>query len=82
MIDSSAFREAPFVVALFVQLLAFMGLYIPYFYIQVFAEQKKVLSADRSWLYQYLIVFMNVGSFFGRLVSGLTAYIYVSADSA
>jgi len=69
IIDRSAFHEPATVISWAAMLFATLGLYIPYFYIQVFAENKEVMPASSDYLYTYLIVFLNVGSFFGRLVS-------------
>lgn len=74
IIDRSALHEPAFLLSTVAMLFVFAGLYIPYFYIQVFAEKKRVMDASNTYLNQYLIVFLNVGSFFGRLVSTCPAH--------
>lgn len=44
----------------------FIGLYIPFFYIEVYAAEKRIPGTG---LEDYLIILLNAGSFFGRLVS-------------
>ncbi|KAK5699290.1 hypothetical protein LTR17_023383 [Elasticomyces elasticus] len=68
-IDRSAFQEPATVITYASMLLVFVGLYIPYFYIQVFAEQE----IGENNINQYLIVILNAGSFFGRLFPSLLA---------
>lgn len=53
-------------------LLIFLGLYIPYFYIEIFSIRKGIMNSEDTYLNKYLIIFLNVGSFFGRLVSVLS----------
>ncbi|KAK5686794.1 hypothetical protein LTR17_026841 [Elasticomyces elasticus] len=69
LIDRSAFQEPATVFTYASMLLVFMGLYIPYFYIQIFAEQK----IGENNINQYLIVILNAGSFFGRLFPSILA---------
>ncbi|KAK5675661.1 hypothetical protein LTS10_011761 [Elasticomyces elasticus] len=68
-IDRSAFQEPATVITYASMLLVFMGLYIPYFYNQVCAEQE----IGENNISQYLIVVLNTGSFFGRLFPSLLA---------
>ena len=72
MFDRSALHEPATVLSWAAMLLVFAGLYIPYFYIEVFSVQKGAIRAGDAYLNSYLIVFMNVGSFFGRLVCSWT----------
>lgn len=67
-LDPVALREPSFVLCMSSMLIAFIGLYIPYFYIEVFALRRNVLNSDQKYLTKYLIVIMNVGSLVGRLV--------------
>lgn len=64
-IDKSALRELPFVLTLPAMFLVFAGLYVPYFYIEVFSVRTNAVRPD---LNGYLIVFMNAGSLLGRVV--------------
>ena len=70
-VDLAAFREAPFIFMLCSMFFLFTGLYIPYFYIEVFSIQTQTLARSDRYLDKYLIVFLNVGSAIGRLVSSL-----------
>ncbi len=67
-IDPSALREPAFCLALASMFVVFMGLYVPYFYIEVFAVRESILEVGHKYLVKYLIVIMNVGSLVGRLV--------------
>ena len=55
----------------------FVGLYVLYFYIEVFSVRRQIFSVAGQNLPKYLIVIMNVGSLFGRLVR-----LYPSKPSA
>ena len=69
IIDTAALREPAFILVWWSMLLIFAGLYIPYFYIEVFSVRANVFIPEEVYLNKYLIVFMNTGSLFGRLVS-------------
>ncbi|TKA69549.1 hypothetical protein B0A55_06559 [Friedmanniomyces simplex] len=73
LVDPEAFEEPATVFTYASMLLVMMGLYVPYFYIEVFAVQKHTMSQGKEYLYNYLIVFLNVGSFFGRLFPNILA---------
>lgn len=45
----------------------FLGVYIPFFYVQLYAQQRKTVSGE---LVFYLPPLLNAGSLFGRIVSG------------
>lgn len=66
--DSSAVHELDFVLMLCSMFFVFAGLYIPFFYIKAFAKSGMISGGSDSHAKKYLIVFMNTGSFFGRLV--------------
>ena len=68
LIDKSALRELPFVLTLAAMFPVFAGLYIPYFYIEVFSVRTNVMRPESGYLNKYLIIFMNAGSLLGRLV--------------
>lgn len=70
-LDQSAWMETPFVYFGCAMFLGFLGLYIPFFYIQLQSIQQEGLNKD---LVFYLLPLLNGGSFFGRLVCG-HAYI-------
>lgn len=67
LIDLSGWREASFSLFSIAEFFGFMGLYIPFFYIQTYALEKT--NIDKN-LAIYLPVLLNAGSFFGRIVSG------------
>lgn len=48
----------------------FMGLYIPFFYIEIYALEKTDIDRDLAF---YLLTLLNTGSFFGRIVSKLSS---------
>lgn len=64
LIDKEALSEVRFVLNLCVVLLSFLGLYIPFFY----SVSTNVLDPKHEYLNNYLVIFLNVGSIFGRLV--------------
>lgn len=68
IIDASALREPAFLLVLASMLIIFAGMYVPYFYIVVFSVRAKILVGGDAYLNKYLIVFLNTGSFVGRLV--------------
>ena len=44
---------------------AFLGLYVPYFYVQLYAQEQGIITGDLNF---YLLALMNTGGFFGRVV--------------
>lgn len=64
--DLGALREIPFMAWLFSCFFAFLGLYVPIFYLQLYAVQQGIISRELS---PYLLALLNAGSFFGRIVS-------------
>ncbi|SAM83860.1 related to MCH4-monocarboxylate transporter [Ustilago bromivora] len=71
LIDLSALTEPPMLVFSFAALLAFMGLYIPYYYIAIYSQHK--VPNMPPWLLPYLVPLLNLGSVFGRLIPNLLA---------
>ena len=71
LVDTSAFTKPTFLLLSVVMVLAFVGQYIPYYYLEVYSIQKNVLAGSSAYLNKSLIVFLNCGSFVGRLVSHL-----------
>ncbi|PQE02909.1 MFS monocarboxylate transporter protein [Rutstroemia sp. NJR-2017a BVV2] len=70
LVDMSAFKSGPFILFSIGLFLAFMGLYIPFFYIIVYAQNKIHLDGNLSF---YLLSVLNGASVFGRIVPGLLA---------
>lgn len=70
LFDAKAWTELPYSlygVALF---LGFIGLYIPFFYIQLYALDNGIMGADLAF---YILPVMNAGSFFGRFLANALA---------
>lgn len=65
LVDMAALRDIPFIAWLISCFFAFLGLYIPLFYLQPYALQEHVAPGTAG---KYLQVLINAGSFFGRLV--------------
>ncbi|KAH8697913.1 major facilitator superfamily domain-containing protein [Talaromyces proteolyticus] len=70
MVDLSAFKSIPFLICIAGMFLAFIGLYIPFFYIIAYAETHANVTEDMSF---YLLSIMNAASAFGRIIPGLLA---------
>ena len=66
LIDSSAWREAPFLLFSVAEFFGFMGLYIPFFYVQLYAIERTDIGEHLAF---YLLTLLNAGSLFGRIVS-------------
>ena len=66
MIDSSALREPSFVMMGCSVFFAALGLFIPFFYVQVFAQQEHITKGPLGF---YVLAILNAGSCVGRLVS-------------
>ena len=64
---SSAWKEPPFALFAIATFCGFLGLYIPLFYIQIFAIEQRILN-ERQDLAFYLLAILNTGSFFGRII--------------
>ncbi len=66
LIDRSAWQEAPFLLLSVAEFFGFMGLYIPFFYVQLYAIEKTDIEEHLAF---YLLTLLNAGSLFGRIVS-------------
>ena len=80
LFDSAALRELPFMIVLGSMFVVFAGLYVPYFYIEVFSVRTSIMEHDDLFLNKYLIVLMNTGSAFGRLVRPVTSLWCLPTD--
>ncbi|KAI0595540.1 major facilitator superfamily domain-containing protein [Biscogniauxia sp. FL1348] len=69
-IDNSVFTDLPFVIWGVASFFAFLGLYVPFFYIQLFAIRYRLASLDFS---AYLVTLLNAGSIVGRLLPNFIA---------
>ena len=65
LVDLAAWKEVPYAVFGVAEFLGYMGVYIPFFYVQLYGGEKSIVG-DSSTV--YLLILLNVGSFFGRLV--------------
>jgi MFS family permease len=70
LIDATAFRSGPYVLFSIALFLAFLGLYIPFFYVIVYAERSLNIDPNLS---SYLLSVLNASSVFGRILPGLLA---------
>ncbi|KAK3945474.1 putative major facilitator superfamily transporter protein [Diplogelasinospora grovesii] len=77
LIDKSALRELPFLTFISGGFLAFLTLYVPFFYISIFSTSHQI-SAD--YFAPYLVTLLNVGSVFGRIVPNWLADSYGSLN--
>jgi MFS family permease len=70
MLDINALKSIPFMLFSFGLFLAFAGLYIPIFYIIVYAQRHANVDTDMSF---YLLSILNAASVFGRIIPGFIA---------
>ncbi|KAK6949649.1 hypothetical protein Daesc_009732 [Daldinia eschscholtzii] len=68
--DRDAFRDVPFLSFSVSGLASFMGMYVPFFYLQLFALRRGIASDD---LAAYLVTLLNAGSVFGRILPNFVA---------
>jgi hypothetical protein len=76
LIDLGAWRELPYLLFSIGLFCTFMGLYVPFFYVQSYVIQQGIMSENLGF---YLLAILNAGSFFGRIVrahSHFFPYIY------
>lgn len=66
--DAAAWKEAPYAIFNIAFLFLLMGIYVPFFYLQKYARD--YIDADLS---SYLLVILNAGSFFGRILPNFVA---------
>ncbi|ETS75007.1 hypothetical protein PFICI_13491 [Pestalotiopsis fici W106-1] len=69
-LDASVATDVPFLVYIVGLFFAFIGLYVPFFYIQLYAIQHGISSTEFS---PYLVTILNAGSVIGRLVPNYLA---------
>ncbi len=68
----SAFKELPYTLFSFAEFFGFMGLYIPFFYIQSYAINSPNTKLDESFAF-WLLVILNAASLFGRIIPNFLA---------
>ena len=69
-VDVTAFRDFYYVAFVFVTLVAYMGLFVIFFYLPYYAEAEKI--TDRA-LATYLVPVFNAASLFGRTLPNMLA---------
>lgn len=72
-IDKTAFTDWPFVVFLCGNFIYLLGAFTPFFYVEVYAVQNKIASADLGF---YIISIMNAASAIGRILPNLVS-VYI-----
>lgn len=73
LLDRSAFTDPPYILFTLGLLSVWTGLYLPFFYIPLYARQVLQVSADIS---SYLLACISAGSFFGRVLVNILAGKY------
>ena len=77
LMDIAAWTEAPYLLFNIAEFFAFMGLYVPFFYAQLYAVQNHIID---EYLGFYLLAILNTGSFFGRIVGFLLRHLQACQD--
>jgi MFS family permease len=70
LIDTSAFKDAPFMIFVFGGMIGFIGLYVGLFYISFFGEATGITDEALSF---YLVPILNAGSVLGRTLPNILA---------
>ncbi|KAM3084419.1 hypothetical protein ACMFMG_001476 [Clarireedia jacksonii] len=65
LIDITAFHSPPFWLFTFGLFFGFMGLYVPFFYVQSYALDDHIMSANSAF---YMLSVINAASIFGRII--------------
>lgn len=69
-IDWTAFKDKPFMIFTVASVVGYMGLYMPFFYIESFAIQNGITNANLGF---YLLSVLNAASTFGRILPNFVA---------
>jgi MFS family permease len=75
--DRTAFTDSAFLVFVAGSFVAFLALYVPFFYTQLFTIAHGIADKDFA---PYLVTFLNVGSVFGRIIPNSLAGKYGSLN--
>ncbi|OOF92824.1 hypothetical protein ASPCADRAFT_54322 [Aspergillus carbonarius ITEM 5010] len=70
MFEAEAWREPPFVLFSLATFFGFMGMYMPFFYVQSYAMDNKIMDENLAF---YLLSITNAASVFGRIVPNFFA---------
>ncbi|OTA23885.1 hypothetical protein BTJ68_13046 [Hortaea werneckii EXF-2000] len=72
LVDFSGFRELPFTLFCIAAFVGFIGLYVPFFYIEIFAGEKAGLTSNLAF---YMLPVLSAGSIVGRILPAFAADI-------
>lgn len=64
-IDTTAFRDAPYLILLVGNFIMLLGVFTPFFYVQTFAISSRIASENLSF---YILAIMNLTSAAGRII--------------
>lgn len=70
LFDASALREPPFVALSIAVFFGFIGVYVPFYYIQQYAITKGIFERSTAF---YLLPILNAASIFGRIIPNFLA---------
>lgn len=70
LLDLPAFKEIPYTLFVAGAFIGFMGLYMPFFYIQLYAIRGGITDTNFAF---YLLAILNSASIFGRIVPNFVA---------
>jgi predicted MFS family arabinose efflux permease len=70
LLDLHAFREVPYLMFSIAEFFGFMGMYIPFFYMQSFAIEKGIMDSRLAF---YMLAVLNAASVFGRIIPNFLA---------
>ena len=77
LFDLRVFNEIAFASLGAATFFGFLGLYLPFFYIQTYSLKETKVNGN---LISYLVPLLNTGSFFGRIVWHLSFHQSILAD--
>lgn len=69
LFDASAWTEPPFYLFAIAGFFGFIGMYMPLFYVSVYAIDEKIMSPDMAF---YLFPILNAGSTLGRIIPNVS----------
>ncbi|KAI7364892.1 MFS monocarboxylate transporter-like protein [Hortaea werneckii] len=72
LVDFSGFRELPFTLFCIAAFVGFIGLYVPFFYIELFAGEEAGLNSNLAF---YMLPVLSAGSIVGRILPAFVADI-------
>lgn len=70
IIDWSSFSDVPYMAFIFISFLAYMGLFVIFFYLSYYAEAERITSTSLAF---YLVPIFNAASMFGRTIPNMIA---------